>query len=126
MEEISMPRVTHFEIMADDPERAVTFYQTVFGWHIHKWNGPIDYWLTTTGPDTEPGINGAIMHRMPGGSVHNTIGVPSVDDYIKKIVAAGGKVIKAKIAVPHVGWFAYCADSEGNVFGILQDDPNVK
>ena len=54
-----MPRVVHFEIHADDPQRAANFYQNVFGWQINKWEGPEDYWLVTTGADNEPGINGA-------------------------------------------------------------------
>ncbi|HPT75026.1 MAG TPA: VOC family protein, partial [Methanomassiliicoccaceae archaeon] len=56
----SMPRVIHFEIPAEDPERAVEFYKKVFGWKIDKWEGPIDYWLVMTGENDEPGINGAI------------------------------------------------------------------
>ena len=40
-----MPRVVHFEIMADDPDRAVKFFKKVFGWRINKWEGPVDYWL---------------------------------------------------------------------------------
>jgi catechol 2,3-dioxygenase-like lactoylglutathione lyase family enzyme len=31
-----MPRVVHFEIHADDPKRAIKFYQDVFGWEIVK------------------------------------------------------------------------------------------
>lgn len=53
-----MPRVVHFEVHADDPERAANFYSGVFGWELAKWEGPQDYWLITTGPDDEPGING--------------------------------------------------------------------
>jgi hypothetical protein len=56
-----MPRVIHFEINADDPERAVKFHKKVFDWKITKWEGPVDYWLVTTGEDKVPGINGAIM-----------------------------------------------------------------
>ncbi len=58
-----MSRVVHFEIHADDPQRAVNFYQHIFDWQINKWEGPADYWLIITGPDTEPGINGAIVQR---------------------------------------------------------------
>jgi integrase len=32
-----MPRIIHFEIPADDTDRAVRFYQKVFGWKIEKW-----------------------------------------------------------------------------------------
>jgi predicted enzyme related to lactoylglutathione lyase len=120
-----VPRVIHFEILGDDPERAVKFYRKAFGWKIKKWEGPVDYWLVTTGEDNQPGINGAIMEREGKGSVYNTIDVPSVDEFIKNIVEADGKVITEKRAVPGVGYMAYCADTEGNVFGIMQEDPSA-
>ena len=56
----------------------------------------------------------------------NTIGVPSVDDLSARIVSAGGQVISPKQAVPGVGWFAYCTDTEGDVFGIMQEDPSAR
>ena len=118
-----MPRVIHFEINADDPERAVAFYQKVFGWKIQKWEGPADYWLVTTGEEGEPGINGGIMRRMaPEAGTYNTVDVPSVDDFLKKVEQAGGKVVMGKRPIPGVGHMAYCADSEGNVFAIMQED----
>jgi len=122
-----MPRIVHFEINSDDPERAVKFYQKVFGWKIEKWNGPVDYWLVTTGPKDQPGINGGIMKRInPQASTYNTVDVPSVDEFTKKIVESGGKVVVPKMAVPGVGYMAYCADTEGNVFGIMQEDPEAR
>ena len=126
-----MPRVVHFEIHADDPQRAVTFYQDIFGWQINKWEGPEDYWLVTTGPDNEPGINGAILRRrglVNGDAVIAyvcTIDVPSVDDVTAKITSHGGTIALPKMAVPHVGWLAYCKDTEGNIFGVLQNDPSA-
>ena len=63
------------------------------------------------------------MHRMsPGATTINTIDVPSVDESVTKILAAGGKVLRPKMAVPGVGYMAYCEDTEGNVFGIMQED----
>ena len=50
-----MPRVIHFEIPTDDPERAAKFYRNVFGWEIQKWDGPVEYWLVTTGDEDQPG-----------------------------------------------------------------------
>jgi predicted enzyme related to lactoylglutathione lyase len=120
-----MSRVIHFEIPADDPGRAVKFYERVFGWKIEKW-GTIDYWLATTGPDNQPGINGAIMTRETQKTTVNTIGVPSVDEFAKKIADAGGKVLTQKTAIPGIGFFAYCIDTEANVFGIMENDPNAK
>jgi predicted enzyme related to lactoylglutathione lyase len=121
-----MPRVVHFEIPADRPERAVKFYKKVFGWKIDKW-GPVDYWLVTTGEDKEPGINGAITSKSDFVAVTtNTVGVASYDDAVKKIVEAGGKVLMPKTAVPGIGYMTYCKDTEGNVFGIMQNDPSAK
>jgi uncharacterized protein len=123
-----MARVVHFEIHADDPPRAVNFYHNVFDWQINKWEGPADYWLIATGPATETGINGAILHRMQpinGDSVIAyvcTIDVPSVDDAIAKITANGGTIALPKMAVPQVGWLAYAKDTEGNIFGVMQSD----
>jgi predicted enzyme related to lactoylglutathione lyase len=122
-----MLRIVHFEINVDDPERAVKFYQEVFGWKIKKWEGPMDYWLVTTGPDDQPGINGGIMKREdPQATTYNTVDVPSVDEFAKKIAQNGGKVVVPKMAVPGVGYMAYCTDTEGNVFGIMQEDPTAK
>ncbi|UCF78160.1 MAG: VOC family protein [Candidatus Eiseniibacteriota bacterium] len=121
-----MLRVTHFEIHADEPERAVEFYEKVFGWKIHKWQGPMEYWLVSTGPDGQPGINGGIMRREAGGTTYNTIDVPSVDEFIRKVGEAGGKVKAPKIAVPGVGYMAYCQDTEGNTFGIMEEDSSAK
>jgi predicted enzyme related to lactoylglutathione lyase len=121
-----MPRVVHFEIHADDPERAVKFYEGVFGWKIGKWGAPADYWLATTGEDDQPGINGAIMRRINQGTVYNTIDVPSVDEFTPKIVKAGGKVVMPKTTVPGVGYLAYCTDTEGNIFGIIETAPSAQ
>ncbi len=119
-----MARVTHFEINADDPERAVSFYRDVFGWEIQKWAGPVDYWLITTGREDEPGINGALMNRTdPAAATWNTVEVGSLDDHVSRVEAAGGSVVVPKMAIPGVGYQAYCRDTEGNVFGIHQSDP---
>ncbi|MGZ4936155.1 MAG: VOC family protein [Halobacteriota archaeon] len=122
-----MSKVIHFELPADDPQRAVEFYEKVFGWTITKWEGPNDYWLITAGPDDEPGINGAITPRnMPDQVTTDTIGVESVDDAVKKIEEAGGAVKMPKQVIPGIGYIAYCTDTEGNLFGVIQPDMSVK
>jgi predicted enzyme related to lactoylglutathione lyase len=121
-----MPRVIHFEVNADDPKRAVEFYRKVFGWKINKWEGPAEYWLVSTGDEKQPGIGGAIMERMDKATTVNTIDVTSVDEYVKRIVKAGGKQVSKKNAIPGIGYFAYCADTEGNIFGIMQPNPKAK
>jgi predicted enzyme related to lactoylglutathione lyase len=129
-----MPRVVHFEIHAADPERAVKFYTSVFGWEMTKWDGPADYWLIRTGPDGEPGINGGLLRRhgpppaemQPVNSFVCTVDVPNTDEFVGKATAAGGTVALPKMAVPSVGWLAYVKDTEGNILGLMQRDPGAK
>lgn len=119
-----MPRVVHFEINAVEPERAAKFYADAFGWKAKKWEGPMDYWMLMTGEEGEPGINGGMMtkcEKSSAGTV-NTIAVTSVDEYIDRITAAGGKVTVPKTAIPTVGYLAYFQDPEGNTFGIMEED----
>src|SRR5207244_13111550 len=117
---------------ADDPERAVRFYRTLFGWEITKWGGPVDYWLIKTGPDGQPGINGGLIRRhgtIDGTAVIAyvcTVDVPSVDEYTQKITGQGGPVVVPKMPIPGVGWLVYAKDTEGNIFGIMQADATAK
>jgi len=122
-----MSRVIHFEIPAANPEKLSAFYQKVFGWKFDKWGGPTEYWMIVTGKDGEPGINGGMM-RKPGGiaSTTNTIGVELVDNAIGAVTKAGGKLIMPKTSIPGVGYFAYCEDTEGNMFGVMQADSGAK
>ena len=119
-----MHRIVHFDIPADKPARAKKFYEKVFSWKIKKWNGPMEYWMVTTGKG--PGINGGLAKRQRGQTVMNTISVPSVDDYAKKIKKSGGKITMPKAAIPGVGWFATFQDTEGNMLGIMQNDRKAK
>ena len=118
-----MSRVVHFEIPADDPERAIKFYEKVFDWQIEKWDGPIEYWLIMTGEEDKPGIDGGLARREnPTTGVENTIDVKDLDASLANVKANGGKVIRPRMAVPGVGWMAYIKDTEGNVFGLMESD----
>jgi predicted enzyme related to lactoylglutathione lyase len=127
-----MPRVVHFEIHAGDPARAINFYEKVFGWTFKKWDGPMPYWLVTTGPDAEPGINGGLHERrgeIDGQAVIAyvcTIGVEGVDASIVTVEANGGTIAVPKMPIPGMGWLVYCKDTEGNIFGMMQPDPKAK
>ena len=121
-----MPRVVHFEIYADEVERATKFYSEVFGWQIHKWDGPDDYWLAITGREGEAGIDGAIMGRPePGMNGMNFIDVASIDNFITKIQVNGGTLVRPKMAIPEVGYTAVFNDPEGNPIGLFQVDSNA-
>ena len=126
-----MPRIIHFEVHAEQPERAINFYRSVLGWEFTKWDGPQPYWLIKTGPDDQPGINGGMIPRrgaIDGQAVIAyvcTVDTPSVDEYLKKAQAGGGSVAVPKMPIPGVGWLAYCKDTEGNIFGLMQADPKA-
>jgi predicted enzyme related to lactoylglutathione lyase len=123
-----MPRIVHFEISADKPERAVKFYESVFGWKITKWEGPVEYWLIVTGKASESGIDGGLGRRKEGeGAVTvNTVDVPSVDEFAEKVKHNGGTIVLPKHAVPGVGWLVYFKDTEGNMFGMMEADESAK
>ena len=114
-----MPRAVHFEIAADDLERVALFYQQVFGWQLAWWKEGQPYIVANTGPGS--GINGAFTKRMlPNQTTINTIDVPSVDEFLARVEQAGGRIVAPKMAVPEIGYLAYCQDIEGNMFGILE------
>ena len=130
-----MPRPVHFEIQAEDVERARAFYAAAFGWRYEdysQWTGTT-YWGVITGPEDEPGINGGLLLRpapAPGeGQGTNAFVVTmAVDDYDATeaaILAAGGRVALPKFALPGMAWQGYYLDPEGNTFGIHQPDPKA-
>ncbi len=137
-----MNRLVHFEIHAADTAKMADFYRTVFGWEIRRWDNPeVDYWIVMTGPDVEkgkpapePGINGGIVGRRgqlpkadsPVTAFVCTIDVSSVDEYIKKVTAAGGSQAVPRMAIPGMAWLAYCKDIEGNMFGLFEADKGAK
>lgn len=122
-----MPRVVHFEISAQDPEKAAEFYEKVFGWKVTKWESPVEYWLVETGDAEEPGINGGIMRTddLFSGTV-NSVVVTDIDPYLEKVKQNGGEIVVDKHAIPGVGYNAYGRDVDGNLFGIHQDDAEAE
>jgi uncharacterized protein len=127
--------IVHFEIPADQPERAARFYQDLFGWDIQKYEGAaggIEYWMVRTVPTDEkgmpsrPGVNGGLMPRMyPGQATVNYINVEDVEEFTRKAEQLGAKTMMPKSPVPGMGWFAQFTDPEGNVFAIWQTDANA-
>jgi predicted enzyme related to lactoylglutathione lyase len=121
-----MNRFIHFELATDDIEKSVQFYQDVFGWQIQKWEGPIDYWLVTTGDENSPGINGGLMQA--NGKLRgtiNTIGVEDIEAAIAQIQVHGGEIMFPKDSIPGVGYQAYFKDSNGTIVGLHQGDPKA-
>ncbi len=128
-----MGRVVHFEIHASDPEKAVGFYRELFGWTIEKW-GPMDYWTVMTGDEGVAGINGGIVRRrgdLPtdGQAVNAfvcTVDVADLGATVAKAVALGGVEALPKMPIPGIGWLAYVKDTDGNLLGVMQSDPDAR
>jgi hypothetical protein len=130
-----MARPVHFEIQADDVDRARAFYAEVFGWTFEDYSSVVDapYWGVVTGPDDEPGINGGLLARpAPAPAPQQgtnafvcTVGIEDYDTTEAKILAAGGQVALPKYALPGMAWQGYYLDTEGNTFGLHQPDPDA-
>lgn len=131
-----MGRVVHFEIHADDMDRAKKFYGNVFDWKFEDWSeyAGMPYLGVVTGDAKEPGIDGALMKRQSAAPEVNaaingyacTMGVEDLDATESKVLANGGKTAMAKYALPGMAWQAYYFDTEGNIFGLHQPDENAK
>lgn len=121
-------RVVHFEMPADDMERAQSFYHDAFGWQLTPMP-EMSYTMVVTTPTdengmpTEPGgINGGLTSRQaPVSAPTLTIGVDDVDDALATVEKHGGKVVAGKQAVGDMGFVGYFSDTEGNVVGLWQN-----
>ena len=117
-----------FGITVDDVPRARRFYEQVFAWRFEPW-GPPDFYLIHTGDEKDPGVQG-LMHKrrdpVAGTGMTGfecTIGVQNIDETIRAIEAAGGKIVMAKFHIPTVGTGVYFNDPEGNFVGAMQTEP---
>lgn len=123
-----MPTIVHFDISADDMERAKEFYEELFDWKIEKIPGPVPYYLIgTTDLDGKESVGGGLAKRAsPDQKITNFVGVPSVEEYIEKVKELGGKIIEHKWPVPGYGYLAVCLDTENNTFGLWEENKDAK
>jgi uncharacterized protein len=123
-----MNRVIHFEIQADDVERAKKFYESVLRWKIEKYapkekSDTMDYWMVMTGEEGAPGIGGGMYQRPKEDKIYTydcTIEVEDIDKAMEAVKANGGAITREKNELPGVGWFAGAKDTEGNRFALMQ------
>jgi predicted enzyme related to lactoylglutathione lyase len=127
---MTMRKVVHFEIPADDLGRAKDFYRSIFGWHLDTMAMPGGEYTSvrTTSVDeqtqmpTEPGaINGGMTkrdERTPSPVI--TIDVEDIDQSLKEIEAGGGSTVTPRSPIPGMGAYAYFKDPEGNVLGLWE------
>ena len=121
--------IVWFEIPADDTRRAQRFYSALFGWKIKQFPGmpgDMEHWhIDTAGPDASP--DGAVMKRMmPTHTITSYVSVPSIQKAAAKVTKLGGKVYKGPQAVPGMGFFAICQDTENNTFALWERNDNAK
>src|SRR5262245_24712373 len=111
--------IAHFDIAADDVERARRFYQKVFGWRFEAW-GPPDFYMIYTGPAGEAGVHGSVSKRQQpvtgGGRVgfECTIAVDDLAPIRAAIIANGGKILLDDHEIVGVGTLIHFEDTEGN------------
>ncbi len=123
-----MPTIVHFDIASDDPGRAKEFYESLFGWKMMGPPGMPDFYLVETKDlDGKPGVGGGLGKRgEPSQRITVYVGVDSIDKYVKQVTALGGRVVLPKTLVPGWGYLANCVDTEGNAFGLWQEDRNAR
>lgn len=124
-----MDRVVHFEIPADDLNRAKKFYSDNFGWKLNQLGPEMgNYVLVHTGPTDDQGmpqdkafINGGLMPRDPSASAPVlVIAVSDADAAVEKVKKSGGRLVGEILDIPRVGRYARVQDTEGNVIGVIK------
>jgi uncharacterized protein len=122
-----MDKVVHFEIPYDNKDRASKFYSEIFGWElldIPEMGYTMIHAAKTDKNnmvDEKGAINGGLFHRDDTAKQPLVvIGVQSIDETIKKVISAGGKLVTPKQQIPN-GSYARVADCEGNVIGLADE-----
>ena len=115
-------QMVHVEIPAGDTGKAREFWGGLFGWQFQAFEGsPTEYHMTRFS-DTQGGaIMGAASDKR-GPRVY--FDVDDINSATSRVSELGGNADQAQ-PVPGMGWFAACKDTEGNEFGLWQNDPNA-
>lgn len=118
--------IVWFDIPADDLNRAKTFYGKLFGWKISPFHGMMDFLHIDTGGSNDSPDGGLMPRKNPQHACTNYINVASVTQSATKVQKLGGKICMPKTAVPGMGYFAICMDTENNPFGLWEKNPKAK
>jgi len=114
-----MPKIEHFNIPADNVQRAKKFYENLFNWKIEKVSGDMEYYEVTT---EKGALAGGMGQRQADQKITNYVGVNDIDKYINSVRKYGGKITTPKMEVPGHGWLAIFEDTEGNILGLWQEN----
>lgn len=124
-----MNRFTYFEFVSNDPEKTAAFYRDVLGWEVRRVDGPVEYWLLSSGDASTPGINGGLTRAggpFRAGETINTMEVDDVDAAITRVEANGGAVVSPKTTIPGFGYQAFVRDNAGILIGLHKTDLDAK
>ena len=111
----------HFEIPADDAERAKAFYEALFGWSI-QGSDMFEGWYSVMTSDDEADLQGGLSKDdSPERVIVSYVQVESIDETLAKVTALGGTVAVGKMEIPAMGWMAHLRDTEGNVMGLFEE-----
>ncbi|MDB6125156.1 MAG: uncharacterized protein JWQ71_4149 [Pedosphaera sp.] len=118
--------IVWFEIPADNIERARKFYGALFGWKIKQFPGMADYWHIDTGGGDDTPDGGLMARKQPEQAITNYINVKSLTQSMAKLKKLGGKICMPRTAVPQMGYFAICQDTEKNTFALWEKNEKAK
>ena len=114
-------RLVHFELPAEDIDRAQGFYEQLFGWSFQGAGTPFPYRMTEAGGE-------------PGGAIYKNEGRPAgvivyfdvddIDIHVARVRELGGRA-DDKMPIPGIGWMAKCFDLDGNEVRAFQADDTV-
>jgi uncharacterized protein len=132
---MKMSPVVHFEMPAEDRERMVKFYTGAFGWQTQMMGPEMnDYVVVTTtesdddGPKKPGAINGGFFPKKPDWPAQYpsvVISVDDIDESMKAVTDAGGKVLGEPMDIPEVGRYVSFFDTEGNRVSMLKALPRM-
>ena len=124
-----MNPVVHFGMPAEDRKRMSDFYAKVFGWQTKQFGSEMGNYVfaTTTESDErntpkKPGaINGGFFTKTAEDTLPKvTIQVEDIQEAMRKIEAAGGKILGAVQDMPGLAKFVNFQDTEGNRVALMQ------
>lgn len=122
-----MSTIVHFDVPAENIDRAKKFYTELLGWKFESWPGMEYNLITTTNLEGVPGVGGGMGKRVdPSQRMVNYFGVKSIDAAIQQVKNLGGRMLSDKMAVPTMGYLANCVDTEGNTFGLWEENHEAR
>jgi predicted enzyme related to lactoylglutathione lyase len=114
-------KVSHIEFTARDLERAIEFYESVFGWK-HLGGQPNYAMLGNSSNDCTVGIllSDKQSTTPRHGSTNVFFEVRDIHSVLSRATNLGGIVVKSETELSMGGAFALFADCEGNLVGVYR------